>query len=144
MSHGAGLVALIPAVIAALKARAQLTTLLDNANAVYEGRAPNPTSGTQPSKYLVVRTPTRTNAAVLHSEGAENGLEIHIWYPGGRELPVVQIANEIGIALDGVTLNLGGAARHWTGETQLLAVTDDTSITPTGKHGIVQYFSRTQ
>lgn len=146
MSGGAGLVALIPAVVTALRASSGLNALLDadTAKGVHEGRAPNPTTGAQPSKYCVVKTGTRVGAAVLHSEGADNGLEIHIFYPGGRELPVAQIANEIGIALDGVTLNLGGAARHWTGETQLLGILDDLSVTPTGKHGIVQYFSRTQ
>jgi hypothetical protein len=143
MPHAAGMVALIPAVVAALKARAQLVALLDSAAAVYEGRAPNPTSGAQPSKYVVVTTPTYVPTAVLHSDGADNGLELHIWYPGGRNVPVVAIVNEIAIALDGVALTLAGA-RHWTGETQLIAITDDTSITPSGKHGIVQYFSRTQ
>lgn len=143
MPHAAGIVALVPAIVAALKASGALVALLDSADAVYEGRAPNPTSGAQPSKYLVVTMPSYVPTAVLHSDGADNAVEIHIWYPGGRNVPVLAIVKEIAIALDGVALSLSGA-RHWTGEAQLIAITDDTSITPSGKHGIVQYFSRTQ
>lgn len=145
MSAAAGLVALQAAIIAALKAAGGVTSLLDSANAVYDGVAPNPTSGAQPSKYLVVRSPTFIQTGVFNSIGADNGLEIHVWHPSRKDAPVLAIVAAIGDALDGVKLSLaGGAIRHWTGETQLIGILDDTQATPPLKHGIVAYLGRTQ
>ena len=144
MSAAAGLAALVPAVITALKAQSSLTTLLDSASAVYDGDSPNPTQGAQPVKYLVVRTPSFVPTGVFSSIGADNVIEIHIWHPGKPTVPVLAIVREIGVALDGVKLSLGGSLRHWTGETSLLAILDDPGKTPAEKHGIVSYASRTQ
>lgn len=143
MSAADGIVALQAAIIAALKAAGGVTSLLDSANAVYDAVAPNPTTGAQPAKYLVVRSPSFVQTGVFNSIGADNALEIHIWHNSRKDAPVLAIVAAIGAALDGVRLNLGGV-RHWTGETQLISILDDVQATPPLKHGILAYLGRTQ
>lgn len=138
--------AVAPAVVTALRASVGLNALVDPdaSKGIHEGGAPNPTTGTQPEKYVVVRSASSLPAGVFSSVGANAALELHVWYPGRSETPVLAIIAEIGKALEGVKLSLGGSFRHWDGTCQLIGILDDTNARPVSKHAIVRYEARVQ
>ncbi len=140
------LAALAPAVVTALRAPAGLNGLLDGdaSKGIHEGGAPNPTTGDQPERYVVVRSASSLPTGVFSSIGANCALELHVWYPGRSESPVLSIIAEIGKALEGIKLSLGGSFRHWDGTCQLIGILDDTNARPVSKHAIIRYEARVQ
>ncbi len=137
---------LVDAVLAALRGASALNALLDAdaASGIHDGGAANPTTGTQPEKYVVVRSPSTSPTGVFSSVGANCVLELHIWYPTRAEGPVRAIAAEIGIILEGTRLTLAGGLRHWGGSCFLIGVLDDNAARPPLKHGIIRYEARVQ
>jgi len=138
--------ALVPAVITALRASTTLNNLLDTGTAkgVHDGDAPNPTQGAQPTKYIVVRSPSASAEGVFGSVGANCALELHVWHPLPGESEVRSIVAAIGVALEGVALSLGGGFRHWSSACFLIGSFNDTQAKPPMKHGVVRYEARVQ
>ena len=60
------------AVLAALRASSALNALLDAdaAKGVHDGKAPNPTHGAQPERYVVVRSPSTIPTGVFAGVGS--------------------------------------------------------------------------
>lgn len=129
-------------IVDALRANAQITTILGGANRIYAGKAPPQSSG----RYIIHSQPGSTAQSLFQKKGARFVLVLDLWdiptpstgYEPSSDRELSQLYGQIAISLDGVRLPLSGT-RHLTGEVDLITIVPDPDG---GFHGSARYAAR--
>lgn len=130
------------ALTAALRANAQITTLLGGANRIYAGKAPPASAG----RYIVHSQPGSTRQNLFKKKGARVVVMLDLWdvpnpstgYEPSSDRELSQLYEQIALSLDGVRLTVTGT-RHLTGTTDLVTIVPDPDG---GFHGSARYTAR--